>query len=73
MYNGLGAAISVPLSTPRSSICTKHVRVNTGAELNIALLRMVEYLGHENPFIKSVAYDEVSMLDRKLRATIDSC
>lgn len=29
-------------------------------ELNIILLRLLEYLGHANPYICAVAYTEVS-------------
>ncbi len=34
-------------------------RVSTGDELNIILLRLVEYLGHTNPLVCGLAYDEV--------------
>lgn len=29
--------------------------------MNIILLRLLEYLGHANPFISGVAYTEVSL------------
>lgn len=34
-------------------------RVSTGDEMNVVLLRLVECLGHTNPLIYGVAYDEV--------------
>ncbi|PYH47273.1 protein kinase MEC1 [Aspergillus saccharolyticus JOP 1030-1] len=38
-------------------------------ELNIILLRLVEYLGHSNPFVCSVAYTELSRLAQNLLVT----
>ena len=35
------------------------VRFSNDEEMNIILLRLVEYLGHPNPFICAVAYTEV--------------
>ncbi|KAL9039802.1 MAG: hypothetical protein Q9180_002315, partial [Flavoplaca navasiana] len=37
-------------------------RVSTGDELNIILLRLVEYLGHTNPLVCGLAYDEIQRL-----------
>lgn len=37
----------------------KH-RISSDDETNIVLLRLVEYLGHTNPLISGLAYDEVS-------------
>ena len=36
--------------------------VSNNDEMNIVLLRLVEYLGHTNPLICGVAYEEVSRL-----------
>ncbi|KAF9892395.1 serine/threonine-protein kinase M1 [Aspergillus nanangensis] len=38
-------------------------------EMNIILLRLVEYLGHPNPFICAVAYTELSKLAQQLSLT----
>ncbi|PYI12112.1 hypothetical protein BO78DRAFT_392787 [Aspergillus sclerotiicarbonarius CBS 121057] len=38
-------------------------------EINIILLRLVEYLGHPNPFICAVAYTELSRLAQHLSVT----
>ncbi|KAL8891174.1 MAG: hypothetical protein Q9215_001770 [Flavoplaca cf. flavocitrina] len=37
-------------------------RVSTGDELNIILLKLVEYLGHTNPLVCGLAYDEIQRL-----------
>jgi len=34
-------------------------RISSDDETNIILLRLVEYLGHTNPLISGLAYDEV--------------
>jgi serine/threonine-protein kinase ATR len=34
-------------------------RVSGDEEMNIILLRLLEYLGHANPFVSGVAYTEV--------------
>ena len=34
-------------------------RISNDEEMNIILLRLVEYLGHTNPFVCAVAYAEV--------------
>lgn len=31
--------------------------------MNIILLRLLEYLGHANPYVSGVAYTEVSFID----------
>lgn len=36
-------------------------RVSAGDEMNLVLLKLVEYLGHTNPLICGLAYDEVSI------------
>lgn len=36
-------------------------RVSDDEEKNIILLRLLEYLGHPNPYICAVAYNEVSV------------
>ncbi|KAE8374326.1 protein kinase [Aspergillus bertholletiae] len=38
-------------------------------EMNIILLRLIEYLGHPNPFICAVAYTEISKLAQRLSVT----
>ncbi|PYH81420.1 protein kinase [Aspergillus uvarum CBS 121591] len=38
-------------------------------EMNIILLRLVEYLGHSNPFVCSIAYTELSRLAQNLSLT----
>ncbi|RAL13613.1 protein kinase MEC1 [Aspergillus homomorphus CBS 101889] len=38
-------------------------------EMNIILLRLVEYLGHSNPFVCSVAYTELSRLAQRFSVT----
>lgn len=35
-------------------------RVSDDEEKNIILLRLLEYLGHPNPYVCAVAYNEVS-------------
>lgn len=35
-------------------------RVSGDEEKNIILLRLLEYLGHPNPYVCAVAYNEVS-------------
>jgi hypothetical protein len=35
------------------------VRISKGEELNIVLLKLVEYLGHSNPMVSGVAFTEV--------------
>jgi hypothetical protein len=40
-----------------SDFCPR--RFSDEEEKNIILLRLVEYLGHPNPYICAVAYDEV--------------
>ena len=44
--------IIFPLLTSASSI-------SDGDEMNFVLLTLVEYLGHTNPLISGLAYDEV--------------
>lgn len=35
--------------------------VSRNDEMNIVLLRLTEYLGHTNPLLCGIAYDEVSV------------
>ncbi|CAO1598571.1 serine/threonine-protein kinase M1 [Xanthoria calcicola] len=37
-------------------------RVSSGDEMNIILLRLVEYLGHTNPLVCGLAYDEIQRM-----------
>lgn len=41
-------------------------RVSDEEEKNIILLRLVEYLGHTNPYVCAVAYNEVRDIQAKL-------
>ena len=41
---------------------TEQSRILKDDELNIVLLKLVEYLGHSNPVISSVAFNEVDDL-----------
>lgn len=38
-------------------------RVSDDEETNIILLRLLEYLGHPNPYVCAVAYNEVGGLN----------
>jgi hypothetical protein len=38
------------------------IRILNDNELNIVLLKLVEYLGHSNPIISGVAFNEVGFL-----------
>ncbi|GIK07921.1 serine/threonine-protein kinase M1 [Aspergillus viridinutans] len=50
------------------SLC--HIaEVSDDEEMNIILLRLLEYLGHSNPFICAVAYTELSKLAQHLSVT----
>ncbi|EAU37733.1 hypothetical protein ATEG_02771 [Aspergillus terreus NIH2624] len=44
-------------------------QLSNDEEMNIILLRLVEYLGHPNPFIGAVAYAELSKLAQQLTVT----
>ena len=39
-------------------------RVSVGDEMNLVLLRLVEYLGNTNPLLSGLAYDEVKVSRR---------
>ncbi|KAL8800291.1 MAG: hypothetical protein Q9182_005285 [Xanthomendoza sp. 2 TL-2023] len=39
-------------------------RVSSGDERNIVLLRLIEYLGHTNPLVCGLAYDEIQRICR---------
>lgn len=53
-------------------VCCMSVRLNTklssrrvlddGEELNLVLLKLVEYLGHPNNLLSGIAFDEVSIV-----------
>ncbi|EAA61621.1 hypothetical protein AN6975.2 [Aspergillus nidulans FGSC A4] len=47
------------------SLC-RLARFSNDEEMNIILLRLVEYLGHPNPFLCGVAYTEISKLAQHL-------
>lgn len=40
----------------RADIAT---RLSGDDEMNLVLLRLLEYLGHPNPFVSAIAYTEV--------------
>ncbi|OJJ33117.1 hypothetical protein ASPWEDRAFT_174541 [Aspergillus wentii DTO 134E9] len=44
-------------------------RISDDEEMNIILLRLMEYLGHANPFVCAVAYTELSKLAQQLSVT----
>ncbi|KAI9795604.1 MAG: serine/threonine-protein kinase M1 [Piccolia ochrophora] len=44
-------------------------RVFVGNELNVSLLRLVEYLGHSNPLVHGAAYNELSKLSQSSSVT----
>ncbi|KAL4888524.1 UVSB PI-3 kinase [Aspergillus ambiguus] len=44
-------------------------KLSNDEEMNIILLRLMEYLGHPNPFISAVAYAELSKLAQQLSVT----
>ncbi|KAH2932960.1 hypothetical protein KXW45_005312 [Aspergillus fumigatus] len=46
-----------------------NIEVSDDEEMNIILLRLLEYLGHPNPFICAVAYAELSKLAQRLSVT----
>lgn len=39
---------------------TNSVRVVQDQELNVVLLKLLDYLGHTNPIVSGVAFNEVS-------------
>jgi serine/threonine-protein kinase ATR len=39
---------------------TNFVRVVQDQELNVVLLKLLDYLGHTNPIVSGVAFNEVS-------------
>lgn len=39
-------------------------------ELNIILVRLVEYLGHTNPYISGIVYAEIQLLAQAMQATV---
>ncbi|KAM5446283.1 serine/threonine-protein kinase M1 [Microsporum audouinii] len=43
--------------------------ISNDEEMNIVLLRLLEYLGHANPFVSGIAYTEISKLATLLRLT----
>lgn len=42
-------------------------RVSAGDEMNLVLLKLVEYLGHSNSLIYGLAYDEVSLFIKETK------
>ncbi|KAI9373995.1 hypothetical protein BJX61DRAFT_532757 [Aspergillus egyptiacus] len=50
------------------SLC-RLAELSNDEEMNIILLRLIEYLGHPNPFICGVAYTELSKLAQQLAIT----
>lgn len=44
-----------------NGLLTFDFRVSAGDEMNLVLLKLVEYLGHTNPLICGLAYDEVGI------------
>jgi hypothetical protein len=58
---------SVPLVS-QMNLCS----VSEDEEKNIILLRLLEYLGHTNPYVCAVAYNEVSLYDRDRFAYLSS-
>ena len=49
-------------------------RIEAEEETNLILLRLVEYLGHANPFISNLAYEEVCLaMNYGLPRTNESC
>ncbi|KAL2832369.1 hypothetical protein BDW59DRAFT_104134 [Aspergillus cavernicola] len=50
------------------SLC-RVAKFSNDEEMNIILLRLIEYLGHPNPFICGVAYTELSKLAQQLAVT----
>ena len=40
-------------------LISSSTRFSNDEEMNIVLLRLIEYLGHPNPFTSGVAYTEV--------------
>ena len=44
-----------------NDLLTFDLRVSAGDEMNLVLLKLVEYLGHTNPLICGLAYDEVGI------------
>ena len=49
-----------PLACHRHPRClTFHRCIKAEEEMNLILLRLIEYLGHSNPFISNLAFEEV--------------
>ncbi|KAJ5180764.1 hypothetical protein N7492_003974 [Penicillium capsulatum] len=64
----LAKLVIVPRITVLSLIKSPH-RASDEEEKNIILLRLVEYLGHTNPYICAVAYNELSKLAQQFALT----
>ena len=60
MYTGVGTDSSVRRNHDYLNKLISLHRVSTGDEMNIVLLRLVEYLGSTNALLSGLAYDEVS-------------
>lgn len=66
MYTHMGPDCSVR-SAEKSHLCLliPDCRVSTGDEMNLVLLKLVEYLGHSNSIISGLAYDEVRLFTKE--------
>jgi hypothetical protein len=49
---------------------SNNFRLLEDGELNIVLLKLVEYLGHSNPIVSNAAYNEVSNASRACRSRV---
>lgn len=62
MRIGLGTACSVYLAySSRPEDADTLSSVSGGDEMNLVLLKLVEYLGHTNALLSGLAFDEVSI------------
>ena len=43
-------------------ITDKNISISSEDEMNLVLLRLIEYLGHTNPLISGLGFEEVSTL-----------
>lgn len=68
-----GLATCVPSYCPKSCYLSSRFvmySVSEDEEKNIILLRLLEYLGHPNPYVCAVAYNEVGSPDTLLSITL---
>lgn len=54
----------IPLQEACVLTLCRLARVSDDEEKNIILLRLLEYLGHPNPYVCAIAYNEVSCSHR---------